>query len=192
MRVKRIHYIALATILTIGGAALWIVAAKLQTPEGANSSNRAGAQKASAVSAEDPAVSPPAAPAARQTESPAPRAPATGQLETPITETIPSKWKVEFFQKGKDEWAFRTQQRIEQFLASHRHATHFEVNSVDCRTMGCVVRARAFDQSAIPEWQAIAVELSQQQWSEFGFYGTDAMDGSSSIEISMTIERKAR
>jgi hypothetical protein len=192
MRSKRILFIATATILAICGAALWTIPTKFQAPEEPNPSmgstrktSRAQPKDASGMTQHDKTEAPPEnsiLPPAVTLETP--------QSESPITEIMPSKWKVEFFQKGKDEWAYETQQRIEQFLASHRHATHFEVKSVECRTIGCVVRARAFDVSAVPEWQAIALELSQQQWNEIGSFGTDAMDGSSSIEISMTIQRK--
>lgn len=75
--------------------------------------------------------------------------------------------------RADDEtWGPFMEQALRQFLASHRSAAQFDIQSIRCASGVCEIRAIGFDQSTEPVWQQIVYDIRQQPWAEIGQAGT--------------------
>ncbi len=95
--------------------------------------------------------------------------------------------------EAKDpDWAYHTEQTLQQFLAKHPSAPQFDVLAIDCRTTYCDIRAAASSEAAWPVWQQVVYDITQQPWSEFGQTGSSSNPTEGGIGLVATLHRRPR
>lgn len=90
------------------------------------------------------------------------------------------------------QWAYSVEQLLQQYAASHRNASRYQITSIDCRTTYCEIRATGrLDLQANEAFQQMVSDAREEPWGEFSWRMGGGSEGvGDSLKMHQRIYRK--
>lgn len=86
-------------------------------------------------------------------------------------------------------WAYPMEQKLRQFLASRTESLHFEVTTLDCKTISCELTVQGSSPDAHKAFEEVLSAATKQPWNDFTGIETQRMDDGSELQHARLTRR---